>query len=192
MGGAEMEHKVDAELFLEIKKGSEAAFYELYNRHWEALYIIAKSILKDGDLAEDIIQDVFTDFWERRGKIINGNIKAYLSQSVRYQVFKQLRKVKLSEIHLDAISSLSTSEQSDDRVIYKELQTEVDLVVNSLPKRCREIFHLSRNERLTNKEIAERLNISVRTVETQISIALKQLKSTLTYLLILYIQNNGN
>lgn len=177
----------DSELFQRLQKGSNDAFNELFNRHWEMLYTIAKAILRDNVMAEDIVQDVFTDFWERRKTIINGNIKAYLSQSVRYQVYKQLRKTDLLDIHVEALSAISVNEYSDDALNYKELQSEIETVMDRLPKRCKEIFQLSRTEQLSNKEIAERLNISIRTVETQISIALKHLRNTLSYLLVIYI-----
>lgn len=191
MRSAGFQHMEDSELFLKVQDGSEAAFYELFSRHWEKLYVIAKSILRNDAMAEDLVQDVFTDFWERRKRIVNNNIKAYLSQSIRYQVFKQLRKTELLDVHAEALASIPVAGQTDDMLNYKELQHEIENVLETLPGRCREIFHLSRYEYLSNNEIAQRLNISVRTVETQISIALKHLRNALAYTLLWYISRGG-
>lgn len=184
-----MENVVDKELFERIQSGDEVAFQELFTKYWELLYRIAFKILRDESMAEDMVQDVFISVWERRKQILNTNIKAYLSQSVKFQVFKQLKKSQLQQVHVDAIESIAliSNETSESKVNIKELTKEIDGVLGGLPNRCREIFYLSRNEQLTNKEIASRLGISIRTVETQISIALKHLRNSLSYILILYI-----
>lgn len=184
-----MEHVVDKELFERIRSGDEVAFQELFTKYWELLYRLAYKILRDEGMAEDMVQEVFISVWERRKHILNSNIKAYLSQSVKFQVFKQLKKSQLQQVHIDAIESITlvSNDTSESDVNIKELTNEIETVLGTLPNRCREIFYMSRSEQLTNKEIATRLGISIRTVETQISIALKHLRNSLSYILILYM-----
>lgn len=169
----------DKELVDRIKSGNREAYYMLFNRHWESMYTFAKSLIKDSDTAKDMMQDVWLNFWERRQDINNQNIKAYLMQAVKFRVYKELRDGKLLTEQEAYLATLSDGQSPDDILEQHELEAEIEQWVEKLPPKRKEVFRLSRFENLSNKEIAEKLNISQRTVETHVSHALKFLREKL-------------
>lgn len=168
----------DELLYQQMSAGSENAYYTLFERHWERLYSISVHLLDDREIAKDVIQDIFLALWENRKKQSVQNVGAYLSRAAKFASLKELRDSK-STLHdtVDLAQNLSASENSDLDAM--ELQQRISEVVDALPERCKEVFVLSREEHLTNKEIAEKLNLSQRTVETHISNALKHLRKNL-------------
>lgn len=168
------------ELMKRIKSNDSQAFEELFNNLWEPLYKRAQAILLDEDIAKDIVQEVWVDFWQRRHDIVNDNIEAYLMQSTRFSVYKELKRNPLKSDHLAYLETVECQSSSDDVVIFNQTQQMIHHSVDQLPNRCKEIFKMSREEQLSNAEIASQLNISKRTVETQISFAIKNLKMRLS------------
>ncbi len=168
----------DQKLIEQVSKGNELAFDHFYNKYWDSLFISAYVILKDVEACKDIVQDVFLNVWERSNLNKIDNIEAYLHQSVKFKVLMALRKGKVSDKHLQTLQELianTTEEQLD----YEDLNETIESSIKSLPAKCQEVFRLSRIEHLSNNQIAERLSISVRTVETHISNALRQIRSNL-------------
>ncbi len=168
----------DQKLIEQVSKGNELAFDHFYNKYWDSLFISAYVILKDVEACKDIVQDVFLNVWERSNLNKIDNIEAYLHQSVKFKVLMALRKGKVSDKHLQTLQELianTTEEQLD----YEDLHETIESSIKSLPAKCQEVFRLSRIEHLSNNQIAERLSISVRTVETHISNALRQIRSNL-------------
>lgn len=163
-----------------VKKDDENAFHQLFQQLWEPLFVLAKSILNDEVVAKDLVQEVWIDFWERRKKIETTNIEAYLKQAIKYRVYKELRRKPLSGEHKEFLNEITTELTPQDELIFKQTNKALANSIQELPERCREIFQLSREENLTNQEIAQQLNISKRTVETHISHALKSLRMRLT------------
>jgi RNA polymerase sigma-70 factor (family 1) len=160
--------------------GDQAAFNAIYERHCAALYRTALRILEDEEAAKDIIQEVFISLYERakRSKLEAGpilNLQAYLFQTAKYQCFMHLRAGRISEKHLNRMRAVMISNELEEQLNAQELQQLVDRSLANLPEKCREVFYLSRFESLSNKKIAERLNISHKTVENQITKALKML-----------------
>lgn len=170
------------QLMQRIKKDDTHAFEELFDRLWEQLYSYANSILMDEDLAKDVVQDVWVDFWQRRAKIDNENIEGYLMQSTKFRVYKELKKKPLKSEHLRYLEMIPATESTDEELICDQTQVLILSSMEELPRRCKEIFIMSREQQLSNAEIATQLNISKRTVETQISNAIKFLKVRLTLL----------
>ena len=183
----------DAELIDRIKIDDKSAFSTIYNRYWEKLYLLAYTILKDNHAAEDIVQDVMISFWTRRNEIEIDNINSYLYQCVRFQVFKLIKKNK---------NMLLTPVSEIDLVVFNPAESNFQLeyinrsllnVVEKLPARCREVFLLRRVKDLSIKEISEKLGISPKTVENQLTIALKRIRASInesseqTLLFILFI-----
>lgn len=171
----------DESLLNLLKKGNRIAFNSLYERYWEQLFQSAIKVLQDEDLAKDVVQDVFVDLWSRRELVQIEKVSGYLFQAVKYQVFKQLRKVKdfsvLDETFENVLQANSTEEELD----VNELQKNLNRSLESLPEKYRLIYELSRVDHLSNKEIAEKLQLSPRTVDWYLHNVLKQLRSALAY-----------
>lgn len=166
----------DLALIRQIKAGNKMAFNTLFDRYWQDLYAFAFSLYKQKDLVDDCLQEVFAAIWERRGSQDIKNPKAYLFQAVRFQVASQIRKIKLDESTDAIINSLNYADKIQHQIDLKELQHQIDGVVEGLPRRCAEIFRMSRFDHLSNKEIAAQLSISIRSVENQITTALQKIR----------------
>ena len=167
-----------------IASGDRKAFTMLFHRHWEDLYRSAFFVTHDREMCMDVMQEVFVWFWENREKWTISNTKSYLRAAVKYKVANEIRKGKLRSI---AFEGWKERKHDLQITVDKELEiTELRKVISDfsvrLPPRCQEIFRLSRFEHLSNREIADRLNISEKTVENQITIALGRLRRHLGHL----------
>jgi RNA polymerase sigma-70 factor (family 1) len=169
----------DSQLIDQLRSGDQNAFTAIYDRHCAALYRTALRILQDHELAKDVVQEAFISLFEKANENTIRNLQAYLYQVVKYQCFMQLRSGKISDKHLSQINTIITSNEVEEELHAKELQLVLDESIAALPEKCREVFYLSRFESLSNKKIAERLNISHKTVENQITKALKILHVSL-------------
>lgn len=170
----------DEELVRLIAQGKESAYYTLFERHWERLYKISLGITRDEEIAKDVVQEVMLSVWKRRETLTVEKVGAYLSRSAKLQSLKTLRDAHLEkyETLFDVHIAGSPAEQLEAA----DLQASLAQALAGLPERCREVFLLSREEELSNAEIAQKLNISQRTVETHISNALSHLKGKLLLL----------
>ena len=168
----------DITLLRRIARGDQRAFAVLFDRHWKVLYTKAVNILEDPDAAQDVVQDCFISLWEKSTHQSIENVGGYLYQSVRYACFMHLRSGAISQKHLDHITqrATATSTSAEQELDARELQAVLDQSIDRLPEKCREIFYLSRFELLPNKQIAEQLQISPKTVENQITKALRILR----------------
>ena len=172
----------DSELWLAIRNDDEQAFAMLFDRYWVRLYKTALRYLKDRENSEEIVHDVFLNIWDRRHQLEIESIPSYLLTAIRYQVYNRMRAAKppltlvLNDLEMD---NLLDYNQGDHRIKNQELLRELNHYLEKLPKRCQEIFYMSRMDNLSNQEIAGRLGISKRTVENQITKALKHLRSCL-------------
>jgi len=176
----------DIQLIDRLKLDDETALSAIYKRYWEVLYISAYHVLKDRQVCEDIIQELFIKLWNNRcSTCITVSLKAYLFASIRYEVYRQIRTGAVrSDIYDDALQRIHTPAVYDN-IEYKELTARISSVVNTLPEKCREVYKLSREECLSHKEIASQLNISTKTVENHLTKALRQLRTSIgsTFLL---------
>lgn len=160
----------------QLKASDEHALTQLYKAHWQPLFLSAYHILKDKKACEDIVQEIFLQLWLRRQTLdVRESLKTYLSTAVRYQVFHHIRKASKKMV-VQVSEEVLQAESSDKDLLRKDLYGQVHKVVEELPERCRLIYHLSREEQLTHKEIAHRLNISIKTVENQLTIALRRVR----------------
>jgi RNA polymerase sigma-70 factor (family 1) len=168
---------VENELAALIKQGDEAAFAEIYDRYWEELLRSAYRILRDKEACMDVLQEVFVWYWTHRENLVLNSVKAYLLIAVKYQIANYLRKAKVRLQYIKNIELLGVEKMfEEDLLEIKEFKAMLEHFTAELPERCREVFNLSRNQHLTNKEIATKLGISEKTVEMQITIALKRLR----------------
>jgi RNA polymerase sigma-70 factor, ECF subfamily len=157
-----------------------AQFETVFKTHFKNLHNYANTIVKDDDDAEEIVQNVFYKLWERKEKInIEQSLTAYLYRSVYYESLNFLKHAKVKEQHRVTAIKENTGATEADNLILKELREKIDSAVKQLPEQCRTIFQMSRFEGLKYKDIAERLGISVKTVENQMGKALKVLRTKL-------------
>jgi RNA polymerase sigma-70 factor (ECF subfamily) len=163
-----------------VRNDDEHAFAMLFDRYWVRLYKTALRYLKDRENSEEAVHDVFLNIWNRRYQLEIESIPNFLLSAVRYQVYNRMRASKppvtlvLNDLEMGYLPDYN---QSDHRIKNQELLQELSHYLEKLPKRCQEIFYLSRMDNLSNQEIAGRLGISKRTVENQITMALKHLRS---------------
>lgn len=169
----------DPELISLLKEGDELAFTEIYKRYWEFLYQSCYSILKDSDTCDDIVQEIFVWLWANKEKHITDSFKPYLYAAAKYKVANLIRHGKVKDAFFERSVYLNQLSADENVMELKELKEIIAQFTSGLPERARMIFHLSRNELLSNKEIAERLGISEKTVENQMNINLKKLKGSL-------------
>lgn len=175
--------KLSDELILSrIKDGDNRAFDILFRKYYPQLFAFANKFIQDEDISKDIVQEVFILVWEKRLTIKNIAIEAFLYKIVRNHCLNYIRNLKVYEnksIRLENASKLeelyriAIVKDEPYNLIEEELNQEIENVLKKLPETCRKVFELSRTEGLMNKEIAERMNFSVKNVEKYISQALK-------------------
>jgi len=170
----------DEELWAGVINDDTRAFAALYNRHWKKLYKTTLYYLKDQATAEEILHNVFVTLWNRRHYLKIENFSNYVYVATRYHIYKQLKAAKISPVeYIDDCAEHIVPVDFNEavaRLNYHDISSELATNLAPLPKRCREIFWLSRVENRTNEEIAKLFGISKRTVENQITHALKHLR----------------
>lgn len=168
----------DHELLSLLKEDSDTAFTQIYYQYWKLLFAIAASKLENTADAEEIVQEIFTDLWRRRHEIkIEQSLKAYLAAAVKFQVYTFMaRKHQESQRQAYSPSPDILATSPEDLLRRKELQEQLYDITQQLPEKCRLVYQLSREAGLSNKEIAATLSISEKTVENQMTKALKRLK----------------
>jgi len=175
-------YRNDQLLVQRLNASDTSALSDIYNAYWQPLFLSSYNLLKSKELSEDIIQDVFLDLWNKRESlIINISLKAYLYACTRYKVYEYFRKNK-NKLRVDLLDDLNkrlTESTPLTKLMHKELVQHIENVVATLPEKCRLVYTLSREQKLSHKEIADQLNISPKTVENHITKALKTLKLSL-------------
>ena len=161
--------------------GSTALFEQLFKAHFKDLHGYACSIVKDDATAEEMVQNVFYKLWEKKDRVnIEQSVSGYLYRAVYNECMNYLKhnKVKRNyQVHVNSTSSEAFD--GEEQVELRELQQKIQTALSELPEQCRTIFHLSRNEELKYSNIADKLGISMKTVEYQMGKALKLLRSKL-------------
>ncbi|HNY01750.1 MAG TPA: RNA polymerase sigma-70 factor [Bacteroidales bacterium] len=155
----------------------------LFRTHYTGLCRFAIGFVKDEEAAREIVQEAFVNLWEKRHTIDPARpVRTYLSTSVRNRCLNHLRDKRKFSAGLLEIEDLPAGAlvHQPDRVAEKELHQRITSAIGSLPDKCREVFLLSREQNLRYSEIAERLQISVKTVETQMTKALQHLRRHLS------------
>ncbi|HRB51266.1 MAG TPA: RNA polymerase sigma-70 factor [Niabella sp.] len=163
-------------------------YKQVFELHYEALYGYACSILKEETYVEDIIQNIFIKLWQNREMIVADTVKSYLYTAVRNDCNNQIKHKGVQARHSKFVMDAENNSVHHNPAEVKELQEKVQFLINQLPEKCGTIFYLCRQSGLSYKEIAEALNISVKTVENQMSKALKTLRTGLAeYLVSLFL-----
>ena len=176
-----MDYRNDSDLIEGIKNGEENAFVYLVDHYNQRLYGYALTLTKDHAEAEDILQNVFLRTWEKRKKMcITTSLQNYLYKSVRNEFLNQYKKSRstmiLEQKYFEALEKITSNQDENE---FQASLVRITREIQNLPPKCREVFIMSRKEGLTNLEISEYLNISVKTVEAQITKAFALLRKEL-------------
>lgn len=184
----------DLDLLEAISLDNEVAFRTLFERYSSRIYSKAFSYIKDQEVCEQIVHDIFLGLWKNRKTLKILVFKNYISAATRYRVYKYLSIKKSSKTDFledTTANNKSVLNAGYENLSYKQLEIQIEQLLNDLPPRCKEIFLLSRKEFLSNDEIAEKLGISKRTIENQITRALKHLRSSMKDVMIYLIIIEG-
>lgn len=175
-----MEYELLAdETLLDLLRADDTfAFKEIYRRYWERLYYKALRKINSREVAEDIVQTVLVDLWDRRISHNIQYINSYLEASVKYQVINYIKAAISKKIHLSAFGERQGTEQSDGDLLLltRELNTAIDRAIRQLPQKTQTVFRLSRFERHSNKDISRIMGLSEKAVEYHITQSLKTLR----------------
>jgi len=172
---------------VELKSGNAKAYEAVFRGLYEPLCGYAYSFLHNQEEAEDIVQKLFCNLWEQREKMeIHTSVKSYLYRMAHNACLNRIKQRQMQSEHHEAIaySSVAAVNSAEQRLERKELSQQIELAIACLPERCRQVFLLSRMQHLSYREIAQEMQISHNTVETQMVKALKILRERLkNYLL---------
>lgn len=162
-----------------IKNGNEAAFEKIFKMYFKNLHAFAYTFTKDDVIAEEMVQNVFFKIWEKKDQLqIDDSLKAYLYRSVHNESLNHLKHLKIkTSFQIQYSGNMESSNQdASNQMMASELEDKIQKAINELPQQCRTIFQMSRFEHLKYQQIADQLNISIKTVENQMGKALKVLR----------------
>jgi RNA polymerase sigma-70 factor (ECF subfamily) len=172
----------DTEIIRRIRNGDKGQFESLFRSSYVSLVRYAKTLIKDHDTAEEIVQDLFFRLWQDKEKInIKSSLNGYLFRSVHNRCLHHIEHNRVVDRHAEEMSYSQTESQESpsDILSYKELQDKIARILERLPEKCGKIFTMSRFEGLKYTEIAEKLSVSVKTVEANMGRALKEFRKEL-------------
>ncbi|RYG20563.1 MAG: RNA polymerase sigma-70 factor [Chitinophagaceae bacterium] len=171
-------------LFQLLCQGNQNAFDEVYSRYWQRLFLYVVKVIKDKDAAQDIVQEIFVSLWLRKSEIAKQNsLSGYLFTAARFKginfVQDQLKKGK----HVESLITHFSARQDtlNEAMEAKELNSLIDVELEKLPEKMRQVFVLSRKDNLSHREISDKLQISDKTVKKQINNALKHFRLVLSH-----------
>jgi len=171
----------DHQLLEQIRDNDRTAYRLLFDRHYEYLIQSVTNITGDRNLAKDVGQEVFLELWKKRTSInVKTSVRAYLRRSMVNRTFNQLKTRKLKYQEPEKLPETQASENPQEQLEASDLQQLINNAIGGLPERCRIIFTLCRLEGLSHKEIAAQLDISPKTVENQMTKALKILRAVVS------------
>ncbi|WP_294142968.1 RNA polymerase sigma-70 factor [uncultured Sanguibacteroides sp.] len=170
---------MSANLLQELKTGDEQAYKRLFRVYYANLVVYASTILKDREVAEDIVQELFINFWyEKKYESINSELERYLFRAIRNNCINYIRNERR---HNDRLVRMIVNEKEECKVDLEEMEEREELyrAMNRLPEQCRRIFDLCCVEGMKYQEVANQLGISINTVRTQMARAFKSLRISL-------------
>jgi RNA polymerase sigma-70 factor (family 1) len=174
------------DLLSALKKGHTKALELMYMKYWEALYDDALIRTQNEDVAKDIVQEIFISIWEKRENLnVKDSIQGYLHQAVKYRVINFFRNELTADNHYQEMQYAYNSRESssDQQLMAKELQGELDEAIANMPGQMRLIFMMSRQEQKSIDEISLELGLNKQTIKNQLSLAVKVLKKHFSYIL---------
>jgi RNA polymerase sigma-70 factor (family 1) len=171
----------DQQILEHLAQSDVRAFDFLYQKYFSKLYGAVYKRLQNRELTEEVVQELFISLWERRTVLsITSTLESYLFSSVKYLVIAQHKKNNLFEKYSNSLNPEADDDNFTEQVVaFDELNEAYQNALNLLPERCREVFVLKRNG-LSQREISEKMDISEKTVENQMTKALKILRDALS------------
>ncbi|MCH5599585.1 RNA polymerase sigma-70 factor [Niabella ginsengisoli] len=162
-------------------------YKSVFDLHYEALYGYACSMLKAETYVDDILQNIFIKLWQSKEKIKPETVKSYLYTSVRNECLNHIKHKGVQATYAQTTMMAGSTSDHNNQTEQKELHEKIQYLVNQLPEKCAAVFYLCRQSGFSYKEVAEALDISVKTVENQMSKALKFLRSGLSEYLVSWL-----
>ena len=177
----------DTCLLDQLKLQDFDAFEEIYQRYWKQLYSISYRGVRSREIAEEIVQDIFTSLWEKRNSNAIETLSAYLQAAVKYKVINHIHREMTKKAYLDAfeVAPKQQVNPTEELVLLDDLNDALEREIKKLPEKRQLIFKLHRQQNLSMKQVASQLGISEKTVENQLSKAVKVLRLSLRHFLTL-------
>lgn len=173
----------EIEVAQKLSEGCEKSFRDIFETYWELLHNIAFNRLQSADVADDLVQNVFTELWANRGSlVIEKSLKAYLCQCMRYKIYNHIRhqevrqRTEFAEIIYKQYYSHQADYNSDKQLVCNEIEELVGNEIERLPKKSRSIYQLSRKKNYSNQEIANHFGCTKKNVEYHLSKALSSIR----------------
>ncbi len=182
---SELKHISDNELLEMVKNDRVDAFEELYNRHWKKLYAFAFKRIRSKEITEEIVQEFLANLWAGRKNInIKTSFDGYIYTSVRNLVLNCIAKETRRNAYTQFVQlfKAETDNSTEQTVYVRDFYYKLQKELSYLPEKCRSVFEMSRHENKSNKEIAEELGISEKTVESHLTKAIRRLRVNLNSL----------
>ena len=170
----------ETKLLTELQKGNKRAFETIYNLYWKELYLHAYKRLNTEHQAEELVQELFIQLWEKRTEIkVEKSLKSYLYGIIKKRILYYLREQYRESAHYEAFGKniVKVNGNLEHRIVQRDMIQKIEDLVQKLPVKTRYVFELSRKKFLSNKEIAGQLNISEKAVEYHIHSSLNFIKS---------------
>jgi RNA polymerase sigma-70 factor, ECF subfamily len=174
-----------------LQRGNEGAFRQIFDTYYRPLTLFALKYVSDVEEAREIVQEFFIRLWFSHQHVeIRFSLKHYLYQGVRNACLNFIESKKVSEKRFSQYEPpVFSNDNALEYMMVAEQEERLLRAIDGLPDKCRQIFAMSRHQNLSNNEIATRLQISVKTVEAQITIALKRLRDSLISMLLCLLMN---
>ena len=181
-----MSNKIDIKTLEALRQDSHEAFEEAFITYYGKTKAFIQGYIKSSPDAEELTEDLFVNLWMNRHSVdISRSFDSYLHTIARNSAINFLKHKYVEDTYLSSVQQQECSSTSEEDLIAKELGLLIDHTVEKMPEQRRKIYMLSRNEGLSNEEIAVRLNTTKRNVESQLSLALKEIRKTISYFFLL-------
>lgn len=177
---------IEKKILVGLKEGDSNAFESVFRFWYEPLVHFAEEYISDLESARNIVQNIFMKLWEKHALVDpDSNLKSYLYMATRNACLSHLRHIKVENSYFEKaiknnedlqLNYEALEELKMEQIDFSNLEKLIQDTIDSLPERCREVFLMSRYEEMKNKEIAEKLNISIKAVEANITRAITKLR----------------
>ena len=177
----------DDVLISRLRSEEEWAFDEIYRRYWKRLYLAAFKRIGISEICEELVQDIFTSLWVNCKTVSIHNLSAYLFTATRYKVINHIHKEMVRKAARQEDDLVEADNSTEEEVLLDDLNRALENEVRKLPVRCQMVYKLSHENNLSIKQVAAEMGISEKTVENQLSKALKVLRLNLRHFTYLWV-----